>query len=532
MNAQEQELQQFLKTHEAAEIPLFMAYTQSAWDLNNNGTEENQQRAGQAQTAYKLFYSDKQRFEQLQAISGSGMVQDTLLKRQMELVLNSFKSQQLPEDLIRAITTLEVQVENKFNVFRGQVGGKEVTQNQINEVLRNSTNSEVRRQHWEAQKAVGAVLAGDLRQLVALRNRAARHLGYPNYYDMSLGLQEIDRRWLLQIFDDLYQRTEASFLKAKAEIDAFQATRFGINPEEIMPWHYADPFFQSSPRISTFDYNAHYDKADIIKLAQEFYQSIGLSIGDILKRSDMFERKGKCPHAFCCDMDKAGDVRILMNVEHTVKELETMLHEAGHGVYDLGINPSLPFVLRDPAHTFTTEAVAMMMGKLAYTGRFMKHALGIDEEQASMIDTVGEKTDKYNQLVFSRWAQVMVRFEAAMYENPDQNLNKLWWDLVEKYQHVPRPAGRDAPDFASKIHLCVAPIYYQNYQLGELFATQMHSYIMRNITNGAEYHGHPEVGQYLSEKVFLPGASMKWDELVKHATGEELTAKYFAVRYT
>ena len=40
-----------------------------------------------------------------------------------------------------------------------------------------------------------------------------------------------------------------------------------------------------------------------------------------------------------------------------------------------------------------------------------------------------------------------------MYGNPDQDLNKLWWDLVEKYQEIRRPEGRDAPDYAAKIHI-------------------------------------------------------------------------------
>ena len=48
-------------------------------------------------------------------------------------------------------------------------------------------------------------------------------------------------------------------------------------------------------------------------------------------------------------------------------------------------------------------------------------------------------------LIFSRWCQVMLRFEKAMYENPDQDLNKLWWDLVEKYQVLKRPAGPQRP---------------------------------------------------------------------------------------
>ena len=41
---------------------------------------------------------------------------------------------------------------------------------------------------------------------------------------------------------------------------------------------------------------------------------------------------------------------------------------------------------------------------------------------------------RYQLLIFSRWCQVMLRFEKGMYENPDQDLNKLWWDMAEKYQ--------------------------------------------------------------------------------------------------
>jgi len=44
----------------------------------------------------------------------------------------------------------------------------------------------------------------------------------------------------------------------------------------------------------------------------------------------------------------------------------------------------------------------------------------------------------------------MMRFEKAMYENPDQDLNKLWWNLVQQYQMITPPEERNAPDWASK----------------------------------------------------------------------------------
>ena len=121
----------------------------------------------------------------------------------------------------------------------------------------------------------------------------------------------------------------------------------------------------------------------------------------------------------------------------------------------------------------------------------------------------------------------MFRFEKSMYANPDQDLNKLWWDLVEKYQLLKKPEGRNNADWASKIHIASYPCYYHNYQLGELLASQLNAYIGENIIGEKEpsITGHPEVGEFLVEKVFKPGSRYYWNEMIEKATGEKLTAQ-------
>jgi peptidyl-dipeptidase A len=151
-------------------------------------------------------------------------------------------------------------------------------------------------------------------------------------------------------------------------------------------------------------------------------------------------------------------------------------------------------------------------------------------------DQTADKTMRYQLLIFSRWCQVMLRFEKAMYEKPDQDLSKLWWDLVEKYQMVKRPQGRTAPDYASKIHIVSAPVYYHNYMMGEMFASQLHHAIARDVFNGAEpgtviYVGNRKVGDFMKKKVFEPGRTKNWNELTRFATGEELNAKAFAADF-
>ena len=53
----------------------------------------------------------------------------------------------------------------------------------------------------------------------------------------------------------------------------------------------------------------------------------------------LFPRDGKCQHAFCIDVDRAGDIRVLANVVPTQQWMDTMLHELGHATFDAGLDP-------------------------------------------------------------------------------------------------------------------------------------------------------------------------------------------------
>ena len=128
-------------------------------------------------------------------------------------------------------------------------------------------------------------------------------------------------------------------------------------------------------------------------------------------------------------------------------------------------------------------------------------------------------------LVFARWVLVMTTFERSLYADPDADLDTLWWDLVEQHQLVHRPDERQAPDWAAKIHLAAAPVYYQNYLYGELFASQLDA-TLRDRAGGLV--DRAAAGALLRDEVFAPGASLRWDALVERATGAPLTADAMA----
>ena len=194
----------------------------------------------------------------------------------------------------------------------------------------------------------------------------------------------------------------------------------------------------------------------------------------MIARSDLYEKPGKSPHAFCTDIDREGDVRVLANIVPNEYWMGTMLHELGHSVYSSkNIPAALPYVLRTEAHILTTEGVAMMFE------RFSQGApTGSRRWASGCADPQGVRRGRARRccanrlLIFSRWCQVMLRFEKALYADPDAGPERA---LVGPGREVPdcckRPEGRNAPDYASKIHIVSAPAYYHNYMMGELFAS-------------------------------------------------------------
>jgi peptidyl-dipeptidase A len=527
----ENRMKEFVASYETKAIPLYRESALASWNANITGTSEDFEKSEKASFGYAKIFTDSKAFAELKEIRESGLVRDSILARQIELLYNAYLGGQVDTSLIAQQIKMETGLSKMYANFRVNINGKQISDNEVEGILRNSTSSSDLKTAWEESKKIGPVVAADIIKLVKHRNTIAQKIGFSNFHEMSLKLSGQDPADVTKIFDELDNLTAGNFAGLKGDIDSYFAKLYKIPVSELRPWHYQNRYFQEAPEIYTVNFDKYYEKQDPVKLVSSFYEGIGLKVDAILEKSDLYEKLGKNQHAFCTDIDRAGDVRTLDNIRRDSYWMNTILHELGHGVYSYYNDMTLPFTLRDAAHTFTTEAIANMFGKLATDPQWMLSMGIIDAKESEKITGDSRKALRLQMLVFSRWAQVMYRFEKAMYENPDQNLNQLWWDLVSKYQLLTRPEGRDMPDWATKIHVALYPCYYHNYLLGELLASQLYSYINTNIANSQSFTGEKAVGDYLKVKVFLPGARYYWNDMIEKATGEKLTAKYYAKQY-
>jgi peptidyl-dipeptidase A len=532
-----QEFADFLKKHDSVIIPLSKEANLASWNAEITGKPEDWKKAEDFQLELVKFYADSAAFAKLDEFKKSGLISDTLMSRQLDVLYNLFIMAKADTAKLNEEVRLGTQIQQKYGNFRTEVKGKKLSDNDVEEILRSSKNVNEQKEAWIAQKKIGNVVSEDIIKLVKLRNEIAKELGFKNYHTMSLTLSEEDPKEISSIFDELDSLTRTAFAEVKGEIDDYFVKYYSLkSKDELMPWNYQNRFFQEAPKIYETDLDQYYKDKNLETLTATYYDGIGLPIESMLKNSDLYEKEGKNQHAFCTDIDNKGDVRVLCNIKSNSYWMNTMLHEFGHAVYDQNIDTTLPFILREPAHTFTTEAIAMLFGRMSSNPQWLKDMVGITDEEKMKIADNCYKTLRLEQLVFSRWAQVMYNFEKNMYDNPDQDLNKLWWDLVEKYQMMKRPEGRNEPDWATKIHIAAYPCYYHNYLLGELLASQLHYYIVTNMIKSEDfkmqsYAGNKEVGTYLKEKVFMSGAKWYWNDMIEKATGERLTAKYYAKQF-
>jgi peptidyl-dipeptidase A len=550
----QQSMESFLEGFNQRARPLYREMCESFWRASLSGRKEDEVAAAEAETRFRALYNSPEQLRLLRRWSDAHLpgqrggaartaeqpVDDSPqrgpsagldLRRQVEVLTHEFTSNQMPPEMLAEIVRRQKAIEGVFNTFRARVGERILTANQVSQILKVSRDTEERREVWEASKEIGKLLAAPLLELVALRNGVARDLGHPDFYTMSLELQELTLSELDRFCTRFEALSQEPFRKLRQEMDEELGVRFRLPVSELRPWHYGDPFFEEAPAAGGIDLDPLFASRDPEEIALSFHEGIGLPLGEVLARSDLREREGKDPHAYCIHVDRSGDVRILCNLRPTARCMGTLLHECGHAAYEKYLAADLPFTLRTAAHTLVTEGVANLMGRQEREPGWLRAMTGAPAETLEALGREGPL--RKQMLVATRWMLVMIHFERELYADPDQDLNRLWWELVQRYQILRPPRGRDHPDWATKLHLACFPVYYHNYLLGEFVASQLRAALDGFAQRGGDetLAGRGEVGRFLRERIFAPGARYRWDELLRRATGESLNPEHFVRQF-
>lgn len=495
-------------------------YNKANWEFYINSTPENANAVNIVAGMYGQVFNDEEAYKQFKEFEEKG-IKDEHLNNHLNKLMANFKPIFEPSEKTNTSeqtdnpTVSENSISQVFNGFKPQIDGKEVSNQEIQEIIRNSEDVELRKKAYIAKNSKGDAIAEDMIQLVKQRNEEAKAEGFNTYYEMMLKKYGTSEEKLFKLLDDLDKQSSAVYTKLKEQSEENICKNFGITKEEIRPWHKG--FLQAGS--ITKEANKFFTKENLVPVANDMYSKMGWNLQEMSITMDLFPRDNKNGHGFCFCIEPGKDARILANLDGDLRSIETLLHESGHAVYDIGLPTELPLFDREYASNVTTEAVAMLMENLPQREGFYAKSIGMPKELNDKLET--QRLE--NLTGFIKSYIFYSNFEKQLYENPDQDVKKLWFDLKQQY------TGDNPPDelnneWATVPHFLTHPGYLQNYLRAEVMAAQIYDAAHEQLGNLTETK---ETADFFRENIFKYGASKSEDEIIKIATGKELSAEAF-----
>ena len=408
----------------------------------------------------------------------------------------------------------ENEIAKKYNSYIPKIDGREVTKVEITKILQTERNEEIRQKAYEAKITGGDLIAGDLIEFIKLRNKYAKSKGFADYFEYKL---TEDYYVKPEFLDKL---TNEVYINAKDRIRIIQNKRDSelkniFKTESLKSYHYG-LLTDSNPEKEV---NELIKNVSVEDIAKKTYLGMGYDIEAMQKEGkltlDLYPRKGKNTHGFCFGVEAGKDSRILANLMNNVNSIDTLNHELGHCVYDLGLSTELPFFDRQPSSSAMTEAIAMMMGDIMKKENILKDIIPDD-----LLVRFKESIKKDEANFVSRSLEI-IDFEREIYKNPEQNPSELWGKMKNKYLNIQDTANNE---WATIPHYLSHPSYYQNYFRATLMKAQIYNCLKTVLGDITE---NKNTAEYLNKNLFSIGASVEEYDLIRQLTGKEFGTEDF-----
>ncbi|WP_270168533.1 M2 family metallopeptidase [Paenibacillus sp. SYP-B4298] len=514
-----QEAERYLKQVNDTLRRDYTSMMNSLWQVMMTGDKEWAEQCEADERSYqekiasgKLKQGVKRWLQRLESMEDSHTLP---LIRQLHVLQGEIREHADTAELRERMTSLWNELHYMIMTYRTEFGVNKLSEHEVLSLLQSLKGEEERKRLWKSYMQSGERVAPKLLELVHLRNRVAQKQGYANYFEMKLAIQDVDLAMLESVMERIRDGLDASYLAAKRQIDNELAAFHAIPVADLRSWHYHHPFFQEDMANHL---PSPIDWEQVLPLITRWFRERGFDISPILSRADITLSASKSQANCCLNIDRSMDIRLSCHLSPDERGLALLLHELGHALYEQSLDAELPFLLRQPAHTFMSEGIALLFERVATSPQLYS-----EWQQIPSLPSSIPSGNRIHLLIKTYWMITLIKFEQELYRDPGQSLNSLWWDLVEDIQGIARPDEWDYPYWASKAHLTTLPVYYYNYLFGEILASQLEHTLNDQF---GQWHGEASL-RHTRKTLMRPGALKRWDELIVDCTQYKLDPRYF-----
>jgi oligoendopeptidase F len=422
---------------------------------------------------------------------------DPVLNRRRELFLSDAEDARINGDA-ELVKLVESITKDESGMQYG-IDAKKLTRAELNNILGHEPDRARREKAWKAQGQITALTGERIRKAMKMRVALAKQYTSEPFTDFMLKRKGLERKQLRRWFEQIRRETQPEYdgllrrIKAELKID------------KVQPWDLE--FVGSNPKHS----DTVFSSDNAWARTQQVASSLGFDFTRLpvtVKVTDITFGGGTYPILF------RKEVRILVNKYEGLRFTDTLFHESGHGLhYSFCDEPSF-LLCADNPEPFD-EGLGQVMALMLYRDEVLAHTFGLDPAASREV----QEAYRLKSLYDLRSTMADSEFEFEAYENPDQDLARLYAAVQSKFLGM---EIADGSNWAYDPFYSSGPIYLQSYVVAEMVGRQIHAATQRR--SGSQWDG--KAGQYLKTNFFSKGGLHSVDEIMRLGTGEPLTPHY------
>ena len=439
--------------------------------------------------------------------------------RSIQSAIDLFREENIP--LYAELNTLAQEYSSIQGAMTVEWNGETITMQKAANLLM-ETDRTVREKAWKIMNERRQLDSQKLEDLfdimVKKRHQVALNAGYSNYRDyMFASLGRFD--YSAEDCKKFHQSIEEHVVPLLKEIQ--QRRKECMQLESLMPWDTSvDPLnreplkpFQTGDELLSKGIQA------LGELDPFFAQCLTTMKEKSLL--DLNSRVGKAPGGYNYPLAKTNMPFIFMNATGNLRDVETLVHEAGHAIHSFQMAP-LPLNAFKNTPSEVAELASMSMELLsmdAWTNYFDQVEL-LNRAKCEQLEGV---------LGTLPWIATVDAFQHWIYENPNhtQEERKNQWISIQKrfssglidYSEFPHAL---AFAWHKQLHIFEVPFYYIEYGFAQLGALGVWKNYTENKSKALEsYKAFMKLGYTKSIHEIYTTAGVKFDfssEYIKELT--------------